>query len=175
MKKHIATILVLISLLCALPAFGADPAYKVGFSPKGQSLQIVLEGIAGARESIFVAAYSYTSKPISEALVAASKRGIKVFLVADEKSNSGKYTAVNFLANQGLPVRLNGNYAIMHHKFMVIDGRHVQLGSFNYSAAAVDRNAENVLFLMDVPGIAGEYLREWRKLWEEGKDVPARY
>jgi phosphatidylserine/phosphatidylglycerophosphate/cardiolipin synthase-like enzyme len=32
----------------------------------------------------------------------------------------------------------------MHNKFMIIDGKILQTGSFNYSQAAEDSNAENV-------------------------------
>ena len=173
MKKIIFFALCL--LLIAPVAHGAEPAHELGFSPKGESLQVVLHGIAVAKESILVAAYSFTSKPVSEALLTAHRRGVKVAVVADEKGNSGRYTAVNFLANHKIPVRLNGRYAILHHKFMVIDGTAVQLGSFNYSAAAVDKNAENVLLLKDVPSIAGQYAAEWKRLWDEGVDVKANY
>ena len=174
MKKYL--VFFLFCLLFAVPtAHGADPAYKLGFSPNGDALQIILHGISGAKESILVAAYSFTSKPVSEALLAAHKRGVKVAVVADQKGNSDRYTAINFMANHGIPVRVNGRYAIMHHKFMVIDGTAVQLGSFNYSAAAVEKNAENVLLLKDVPGIATKYAAEWKKLWNEGVDVKRNY
>ena len=150
-------------------------AFEVGFSPKGKSLNIILDGIKNAEESILVAAYSFTSKPISTALLEAHKRGVAVRVVADAKSNTSQYSAVTFLANQGVPVRVNDRYAIFHHKFMVFDGRHVETGSFNYSAAAVDRNAENVLLLMNVPEIAGRYAQEWQRLWNEGKEVKPNY
>ena len=115
--------IILFILLVIPAAHGADLSYELGFSPNGESLQIVLRGISEAKESVLVAAYSFTSKPVSEALLEAHRRGVKVSVVADQKGNSGRYTAVNFLANQGVPVRLNGQYAIMHHKFMVIDGK----------------------------------------------------
>ena len=175
MKKLIATFFILCASLLAISAYRADLSYELGFSPKGESLQIVLAGIAEAKNSVLVAAYSFTSGPISEALLAAHKRGVKVAVVADQKGNSGRYTAVNFLANHGVPVRLNGNYAIMHHKFMVIDGISVQLGSLNYSAAAVDKNAENVLLLKNVDCIASRYADEWNRLWNEGIDVKKNY
>ena len=159
----------------ATAAHGVEPAYRLGFSPHGEALQVILQGISEAKESILVAAYSFTSRPVSEALLAAHKRGVKVAVVADMEKNTNMYTAVNFLANHGVPVRLNGNYAIMHHKFMVIDGKSIQLGSFNYSAAAVDKNAENVLLLKDVPDIASRYTDEWNRLWEEGIDVKRNY
>lgn len=173
--KKLIIFFVLCSLLLVLPAHRADLSYELGFSPNGESLQIILNSISGAKKSILVAAYSFTSKPISEALLDSHKRGVNVAVVADHKGNSTKYTAVNFLANNGVPVRLNSNYAIMHHKFMVIDGRSVQLGSFNYSAAAVNKNAENVMLLKDIPDIASRYTDEWSKLWNEGVDVERNY
>jgi len=175
MTKGFAIIAFLGIALVASVADGAELSYELGFSPNGDSLQVVLNGITGAEESILVAAYSFTSKPVSEALLEAHNRGVKVSVVADHRGNSEKYTAVNFLANHQVPVRLNGHYAIMHNKFMVIDGKTVELGSFNYSAAAVDKNAENVLLLKDVPDIAAKYAEEWNRLWDEGIEVKANY
>ena len=112
----------------------------VGFSPattdQQSALEVVLSTINGAKRSVDVAAYSFTSKPIAAALVAAKNRGVSVRVVADEKANNDRYTAVTFLANQSVPVRLNARYAIMHNKFMVVDGDTVQTGSFNYTASA---------------------------------------
>jgi phosphatidylserine/phosphatidylglycerophosphate/cardiolipin synthase-like enzyme len=58
---------------------------------------------------------------------------------------------------------------------MIIDGRHLETGSFNYSAAAADKNAENVLLLRDAPEIAAVYAAEWEKLWNESDVINARY
>ena len=153
----------------------AGTSFAVAFSPRGASLELALSCIRAAERNILVAAYSFTSKPISAALLEARKRGVNVQVVADKKGNSGRHTAVTFLADQGLPVRLNGRYAIHHHKFMVIDDRHVQTGSFNYSAAAVDKNAENVLLLRDAPDLAAQYAAEWQRLWDEAEPLPAKY
>jgi phosphatidylserine/phosphatidylglycerophosphate/cardiolipin synthase-like enzyme len=40
---------------------------------------------------------------------------------------------------------------------MVIDGKDVITGSFNFTVSAQDRNAENVLFIRDNPVIAKAY------------------
>jgi len=103
--------------------------------------------------------------------VEAHRRGVNVRVIADARANRNRHTAVKFLASHGVPVRINDRYAIFHHKFMIFDGRHVQTGSFNYSAAAVDRNTENVLLLRNVPEIAVLYIREWLRLWDESIDV----
>ena len=107
--------------------------------------------------------------------MSAHRRGVKVFVVADKKGNTSQYTAVTFLANQGVPVRVNGKYAIQHNKYIVVDGRHVKTGSFNFSAAAQERNAENVLVIWNLPSLAEQYTRDWQKLWDGGEDVAKRY
>lgn len=164
-------LLMAISLTMAVPALAGEQA---AFSPGG-ALDLVLATIGGARQTIEVAAYSFTSKPIAGALVAASKRGVKVWVVADQKANGGRYSAVTYLANQGVPVRLDSHYAIMHNKFMVVDGQVVETGSFNYTAGAANKNAENVLVLGPDKALADTYAREWRRLWDESTDMAARY
>ncbi len=172
-------ILLILSFIIATGSFAATPinnaSFEAGFSPRGDSLQLVLKAIDSAKKSIHVAAYSFTSKPIATALVSAYKRGVDVQVIADKKSNSGKYTAVTYLANNKVPVRLNGNYPIFHHKFMVIDGTTLETGSFNYSAAAAKKNAENVLVLFNVPAITATYDKEWYKLWNEATPVLPNY
>ncbi|TDR82142.1 phospholipase D family protein [Paludibacterium purpuratum] len=171
--------LLLLTFL-AQAAFAATPippgaSYDLGFSPGGSSLTVVQKGIDSAKQEVLVAAYGFTSKPIAQSLVAAARRGVKVAVVADRKANqpaqNGKFTALSYLAQQGIPVRLNGEYAIHHHKFMVIDGKTVETGSFNYSQAAVKANAENVLLLWNVPALASDYTREWKRLWQESQPL----
>ena len=134
----------------------------------------MVKTIAEARQSIRVAAYSFTSKPIATALLGAHKRGIDVRVVVDKSNATARYTAATFLANQGVPVRVDYRYTIMHDKFMVIDGVTVEEGSFNYTAAAESKNAENVLVLHDQV-VAGQYAQEWKRLWEESEEMKARY
>ena len=171
--------------LCAILALASFPAcseplpagasFEAAFSPNQGSLALVLSTIKSAQRTIRVAAYSFTSKPIAEALLAAHKRGVDVRVVADKKASSDQYTANTFLANHGVPVRLHGRMAIMHNKFMVIDSRHVQTGSFNYSAAAAEKNGENVLVIRDAPELAAKYAAQWDRLWSEAADLPARH
>lgn len=177
--RKVATVLLaaVVTLGASVNAF-ANASVEVGFSPSigGRSaLDVVLAGINGAQREILVAAYSFTSKPIAMALVDAKKRGIDVKVVADKKGNTGKYTAVTYLANNGVPVRLNGKYSIMHNKFITIDQRDVETGSFNYTSAAVKKNAENALLLKGVPELAANYVQDFNKLWSEGEDLGASY
>ncbi|ALR07857.1 phospholipase D family protein (plasmid) [Xylella fastidiosa] len=165
-----ATIAVTATSAIAAQPLPAGATYDVGFSPAADSASaqdVVLRAIDSARSSIFVVAYSFTSKPIATALLAAHRRNVKVAVVADSGQNTKSYSAVWFLANQGVPVRLNDRYQATHHKFMVIDGLHVETGSFNYSSAAANRNAENALVLWNAKPLADRYGAEWARLWQE--------
>lgn len=175
MRKSVFFVLAIVMAAPVLAT--AEPTVSVGFSPSaGQgALQIVLSAIDGAKRSVDVAAYSFTSKPVAAALVAAKNRGVSVRVVADEKANNDRYTAVTFLANKGVPVRLNTQYAIMHNKFMIVDGDTVQTGSFNYTASAATRNAENVLLVQDAPTLAATYQGEFNRLWNESNELANHY
>jgi len=150
-----------------------SPTVEAAFSPQAGALELILRSIHEAKTSIHIAAYSFTSKPIATALRDAHHRGVKVKLVADVKANR-KYSAIQFLANAGVPVRTNDKFAILHDKYMVIDESIVQTGSFNYTAAAATRNAENVIVIRD-SAIAHQYLSDWQGLWKSGVDTQARY
>lgn len=147
---------------------------KVGFSPGETAQALVLETLKQARQQLDVAAYSFTSKVVAEAVRDAKRRGVVVRVIADAEANSGKYSVVTFLANQGVNVRISNRNASMHNKFIIADQKTVQTGSFNYSVSAT-RNAENVLVLKDVPALANTYSQEFNRLWAEATPVKASY
>lgn len=135
---------------------------------------MVVKTIESAKTSVRVAAYSSTSKPIAQALLEAHIRGIDVRVAVDKSNTTARYTAATFLANQGVPVRVDRQYAIMHDKFIVVDGVTVETGSFNYTQAGEKANAENVLVLHD-PAVAQRYGQEWDRLWAESEEMKASY
>jgi phosphatidylserine/phosphatidylglycerophosphate/cardiolipin synthase-like enzyme len=140
----------------------------------GGATELVVRTIESAHATIGVAAYSFTSAPIVKALVAASKHGVDVRGVVNKSNATARYTAATFLTNQGVPVRVDHRYAIMHDKFVVVDGETVETGSFNFTSSAEMRNAENVIVLHD-QAAAAQYQREWEHLWLESEELKARY
>lgn len=71
-------------------------------------------------------------------------------------------------------MRVDRQHAIMHNKFVIVDGVTVETGSFNFTAAAESKNTENVLVLQD-PAAAQRYSKEWDRLWAESEEMKARY
>lgn len=178
-RHHRSTLAdTLASLTERHPAVDPNAPVVAGFSPgiNGyRAVDVVIQAISESKTSIHMAAYSFTSRDIAAALVAAKRRGVEVELVVDAKENNRKYTAATFTANQGVPTRTDDHYAIMHNKFLVIDGRTVETGSFNYTEAATKRNAENALLLRNLPQLAAIYEREWQRLWAESIPLAPRY
>jgi len=153
-------------------AIPAGSTFEVGFSPKRNALEVVMSFVLGAESELLVAAYSFTSKDIAFALAEAKGRGVDVRVVVDHAQNSneqGGYKAVDYLESQGIPIFRCENYAAMHHKFMVADGKHVQIGSFNYTSSANTRNAETAVAFRNMPVLATVYRTEWLRLSTEPK------
>lgn len=129
----------------------------VYFSPDGGGTEAIVHAINSAQRRIWVQAYSFTSAPIAEALVAAHNRGVEVVAILDKSNQTDKYTAATFLTNAGIKTLIDDQHAIAHNKVMVIDDRTVITGSFNFTKAAEERNAENLLILNNELSLAGTY------------------
>jgi phosphatidylserine/phosphatidylglycerophosphate/cardiolipin synthase-like enzyme len=148
---------------------------EVDFSPDMGATDLVVKAIGESRKTIRLAAYSFTSKPVAQALLNAHKRGVDVKVVVDKSQAKARYTSATFLANVGIPTRIDYKYAIMHNKFIVIDDVNVETGSFNFTSAAEHKNAENVIVLRNDPAVAKQYAEEWARLWEESETLEPRY
>lgn len=129
----------------------------VHFSPAGGCTEAIVQEIDAARKSIWMQAYSFTSKPIAAALINAAKRGVKVTAVLDKSNETARYTSATFLANMSIATYIDDKHAIAHNKVMVIDDATVLTGSFNFTAAAEQRNAENSLIIKNAPAIVRAY------------------
>lgn len=67
-----------------------------------------------------------------------------------------------FLANAGIPTYIDDRHAISHNKIMIIDRAIVITGSFNFTKAAEEKNAENLLIISSKE-LARFYLDNWQK------------
>jgi phosphatidylserine/phosphatidylglycerophosphate/cardiolipin synthase-like enzyme len=141
---------------------------KVCFSPRGGCTEAIISEIEQAKTGILVQAYSFTSAPIAKALVGAHKKGVKVQAILDKSQRTGKYTSATFLMNAGIPTFIDDKHAIAHNKIMIIDRGIVITGSFNFTKAAEEKNAENVLIIKD-KALAKVYLENWQKHGEHSE------
>jgi phosphatidylserine/phosphatidylglycerophosphate/cardiolipin synthase-like enzyme len=123
------------------------PELDVHFSPKGGCCDRVVAEINKAKREILVLAYSFTSKAITEALIAASGRGVTVECILDHSNEKEEHTDLGLLVAAGLKPLVDAKHAIAHNKVMIIDRRTLITGSFNFTRQAEHENAENMLVL----------------------------
>ena len=90
--SNCAYILSLLLVLAApsITAYADDITIQDAFSPHQGATTLIVRTISEARKSIWVAAYSFTSHPIAEALVDAHNKGIDVQVVMDKSQRRGR-------------------------------------------------------------------------------------
>lgn len=150
-------------LATALSASAAkSSSCTVFFSPRGGCTDAICAALGQARATVLVQAYSFTSKPVAEALAAASRRGVRVRCVLDGEQRSARGCQADACKAAGIEVVFDGKHLIAHNKIIVIDGQVVITGSFNFSASAETGNAENLVVINDAH-IAKTYTENWEK------------
>lgn len=145
-------------------------AWSVCFTPGEACTDQIVEEIDQARTTIEVQAYSFTSAPIAKALVEAHRRGINIQIILDKSQETEKYSSADFLEHAGIPTYIDRKHAIAHNKVMVIDAKTVITGSFNFTKAAQEKNAENMMILHDA-----ELARFYHENWERHLQHSEKY
>lgn len=115
-----------------------------------------------ANSTVRVAIYSFTLKNIANSLIRAKIRGVDVSMIM-EPSQKSQYSQYDTLVKAGIPIVMDTGSGIMHDKVMIVDGKYVVTGSFNWSANAENENAENMLILSN-PVAVTAYVEEWNRV-----------
>lgn len=140
---------------------------RAAFTPGDDIAQLIAVRIGRARASVQVQAYLFTDGRLARALVAALERGVRVEVIGDAAQfASGGLPWLATLERAGAKVYLNAAVAAAHNKIVIVDGESpaatVITGSYNYTHAAQERNAENVVVLSGNPALAGRFLANFR-------------
>lgn len=147
---------------------------EVFFSPRGGATEAVVREIASARSEVLVQAYSFTSAPIAKALLDARKRGVRIEVVLDKSQRKEKYSSADFLAHGGIATYIDTRHAIAHNKVMIIDRTTLITGSFNFTKAAEERNAENLLLIRHNRPLVERYVRNLEEHRGHSERYPGR-
>jgi phosphatidylserine/phosphatidylglycerophosphate/cardiolipin synthase-like enzyme len=152
---------------------------SVCFVPEQKCDTPVVEAIGRAATFIRVQAYGFTSPVMLQALADARARGVDVQAILDKSDDRPERegprkpaSGARFTVEAGIPTWIDSSVAIAHSKVIIIDGHLVIGGSYNYTASAERRNAENVTFI-DAPVVADFYLVNWDA--RKAASRPSRY
>lgn len=133
---------------------------NVCFTPPSGCGNLIAIEISKAQNSIYVQAYGMTSKPIVRELIRAKQRGLRVAVLLDSSNTHDHASKMQELIDAGIEVKIDKVSGIAHNKVMIIDKKKVITGSFNFTNAADNINAENVMLIEDTK-IADTYLQNW--------------
>lgn len=139
---------------------------SVFFCPRDGCARKLIEKINESNSRIDIAIYSLTLDSISEAIIKAKKRGVKVRVVFDYGQSNNSSSDDELLLSEGVEVRLRNGPGYMHNKYTIIDSNFVATGSFNYSSNADTRNEENLVFIQG-EHIARAFEADFNAIWEK--------
>ncbi len=156
-----------------IPGPYISPTLEIYFSPEDHIRNRVLSMIAHARRGIDFLAFAFTDPEIADALIAAKERGVRIRGVFDEKQNSyQKHSKFAYLREAGLSVYLDANRFTLHDKVMVIDGKSVLTGSYNFTLKANEENSENMVIVHNA-AFAARYEEEFEKIYGAAAEANA--
>jgi cardiolipin hydrolase len=139
--------------------------YRASFSPGDECLRHILSLIRSAEKSLDICVFTITDDRIARALVAAYERHIEIRIVTDDDKVYDPGSDIRFLAEKGMNIRVDNSPSHMHHKFMVVDGRVLLTGSYNWTRSAGKNNHEN-LISMGEPYFVRRFQKEFELLWQ---------
>lgn len=145
---------------------GQSVLIETYFSPEDGNIIVgrLVELIGSAQSSVRIMAFSFTLPEIANAMIERFNQGVDVIGLF-ETTGSLQGQMIPLLC-AGVPVKQDGNPNILHHKVIVIDGKIVATGSFNFSGSARDDNSENMLVIHS-PELAEQYLQEFDRLYND--------
>ncbi len=132
----------------------------------------VAAAIDTAQNTIDIAAFELNNVVITDALVAAHERGVTVRVVTDDEHGlEDDDSTIVELELAGIPIVDDERSALMHNKFIIIDGITVWLGSMNYTMNGVYRNNNNAISLRSRRAVE-VYQAEFNEMFERHEFGP---
>lgn len=138
-----------------------DNDIEIFFTPGVACENNIIERINKSKK-IDIAVYSITNQDITNAIIAAHKRGADIRVITDRTQAKGKKSLIGTIKRARIPVLTNKKHKIEHNKFAVFDDIHIVSGSYNWTENASKYNSENCIFF-NQPN--KEYSNRFEQLW----------
>jgi phosphatidylserine/phosphatidylglycerophosphate/cardiolipin synthase-like enzyme len=142
----------------------------------------IVRFVEGARQRLDVAIYDFEAKQspaaaIADALEASLARGVEVRVTfnreppdqaADPPPMVADPELIDGLTVPTRPVSEQGS--LMHHKYVIRDGRDLITGSTNWTADAFSREENVLMTFTDTPELADAYAANFERLWRRQRN-----
>jgi phosphatidylserine/phosphatidylglycerophosphate/cardiolipin synthase-like enzyme len=144
---------------------------EVLFSPDDIVATRLGQLIAEAQQNISFLAYSFASSELGTAIRAKATDGVTISGVVEfdlidpnqPSPNPNLVEEFNFFQQAGINILSEHNPEVLNHKIMIIDGKIVVVGSYDFTNRAEIDNDENVLIIHNEL-IAQKFMEEFQRV-----------
>lgn len=143
-----------------------DSRAEAFFSPDDDCARQISGMLRTVRSSVEICVFTITDDRISESIIDAHDRGIKIRIISDDDKALDAGSDISRLDRKGIPLRVDRTRFHMHHKFAIFDRQTLLTGSYNWTRSANDHNEENFLITGDAR-LVTRYQNVFEQLWEK--------
>jgi cardiolipin synthase A/B len=130
---------------------------------RGNALSSIKNAIKKARSSIRLAMFTLTHPVLIDELLTAARRGVEVTVAIDFHAAIGASAkALEKLKKADVRILYGGGMQLFHHKFLMVDGHTLFIGSANWTKAAFTKNHDCFLILHNLTDPQKKFME---KLW----------
>ena len=156
-----------IKMVQAADSSGGPPAVAETYFAPDNDCPAKIRGLLNrARNSVDICVFTITDDRVSDAILDACQRRVKVRVISDDDKSGDRGSDIERLQDRGVEVRIDRTDDHMHHKFAIFDHHLLLNGSYNWTRSAANRNQENFLVTGD-PRFVEDFSRQFERLWEK--------
>lgn len=122
--------------------------------------EIVLDSLWKAKRYVLLCSYAFTDEDVFATLKFLSSQGVEVYIITDEWFESSKLRELPLGTFHILEVK----EPLMHHKFLVVDGKTLITGSANFTESGFHKNVE-VVFKTSNREYVESFVEEFERIW----------
>ncbi|WP_196137196.1 phospholipase D-like domain-containing protein [Aliikangiella sp. G2MR2-5] len=138
------------------------------FSPGKAPVKKITSLIKHAKKQIDICVFTISDDNISRTILDAYHRKVQIRIITDNDKAEDLGSDIYHLANKGIAIKVDRSANHMHHKFALIDHKHVISGSFNWTRSATEYNQENIIVSND-RALITQFEQEFMSLWDKCK------
>lgn len=129
-----------------------------------EALTQLLSLLNRAEKSIYVAMFTLTHPELTQALIAAKKRGVDVRVSIDYYTQQGASAEqIDLISKQGILLFVSQGQQLLHHKWAYIDQKSLVIGSANWTEAAFKNNLD---CMVHIPALSKDHQKYMNTLWQ---------
>ncbi len=135
------------------------------FSPGEACRNVIISQIKSATSHLQICVFTISDDYITDAIIGSHERGTQIKIITDNDKSLDEGSDIEQIAKLGIAVKMDRTTDHMHHKFMLVDGKALITGSYNWTRSAAKFNHENILLTREVR-VVKSFLKEFDQLWK---------